>query len=83
MLACKPVQLGGITVSNATLYNFDEVARKDLRIGDTVVVQRHGDVIPGIVKAIPELRQGTEQPWTAAHRAARSAIRRFSARRAA
>jgi DNA ligase (NAD+) len=59
----KPVQLGGITVSNATLFNFDEVARKDLRIGDTVVVQRHGDVIPGIVKAIPELRQGTEQPW--------------------
>jgi DNA ligase (NAD+) len=60
----QPVQLGGITVSNATLFNFDEVARKDLRIGDTVVVQRHGDVIPGIVKAIPELRQGTEQPWT-------------------
>ncbi|PWT71953.1 MAG: DNA ligase (NAD(+)) LigA [Chloroflexi bacterium] len=60
----QPVQLGGITVSNATLFNFDEVARKDLRIGDTVVVQRHGDVIPGIVKALPELRQGTEQPWT-------------------
>ena len=60
----QPVQLGGITVSNATLFNFDEVARKDLRIGDTVVVQRHGDVIPGIVKAIPELRDGTEQPWT-------------------
>ncbi len=60
----QPVQLGGITVANATLYNFDEVSRKDLRIGDTVVVQRHGDVIPGIVKAIPELRQGTEQPWT-------------------
>jgi DNA ligase (NAD+) len=60
----QPVQLGGITVSNATLFNFDEVARKDLRIGDTVVVQRHGDVIPGIIKAIPELRQGTEQPWT-------------------
>ncbi|MGO8949786.1 MAG: NAD-dependent DNA ligase LigA [Ktedonobacterales bacterium] len=59
----RPVQLGGITVSNATLFNFDEVARKDLRIGDTVVVQRHGDVIPGIVKALPELRQGTEQPW--------------------
>ncbi len=59
----RPVQLGGITVSNATLFNFDEVARKDLRIGDTVVVQRHGDVIPGIVKAIPELRQGTEQRW--------------------
>ncbi len=59
----KPVQLGGITVSNATLFNFDEVARKDLRIGDTVVIQRHGDVIPGIVKALPELRQGDEQPW--------------------
>jgi DNA ligase (NAD+) len=59
-----PVQIGGVTVSNATLFNFDEVARKDLRIGDTVVVQRHGDVIPGIVKALVELRDGTEQPWT-------------------
>jgi DNA ligase (NAD+) len=59
-----PVQIGGVTVSNATLFNADEVARKDLRIGDTVVVQRHGDVIPGVVKALIELRDGSEQPWS-------------------
>ncbi len=58
-----PVQIGGVTVSNATLFNADEVARKDLRIGDTVVVQRHGDVIPGVVKALVELRDGSEQVW--------------------
>ena len=59
-----PVQIGGVTVSNATLFNADEVARKDLRIGDTVVVQRHGDVIPGVVKALVELRDGSEQVWS-------------------
>ncbi|HEX8996570.1 MAG TPA: NAD-dependent DNA ligase LigA [Ktedonobacterales bacterium] len=59
-----PVQIGGVTVSNATLFNADEVARKDLRIGDTVVVQRHGDVIPGVVKALVELRNGSERVWT-------------------
>jgi DNA ligase (NAD+) len=59
-----PVQIGGVTVSNATLFNADEVARKDLRIGDTVVVQRHGDVIPGVVKALVEQRDGSEQVWS-------------------
>jgi len=59
-----PLPLGGITITNAQLFNADEVARKDLRLGDTVVVQRHGDVIPGIVKAMVELRDGSEQPWT-------------------
>jgi DNA ligase (NAD+) len=58
-----PVPIGGVTVSSAQLFNADEIRRKDLRIGDTVVVQRHGDVIPGIVKALVELRDGTEQPW--------------------
>jgi DNA ligase (NAD+) len=58
-----PLKLGGVTITSAQLFNEDEVRRKDLRIGDTVVVQRHGDVIPGIVKAMVELRDGTEQPW--------------------
>jgi DNA ligase (NAD+) len=60
----EPLKLGGVTITSAQLFNEDEVRRKDLRIGDTVVVQRHGDVIPGIVKAMVELRDGTEQPWT-------------------
>lgn len=59
-----PVRIGGVTITSVQLFNADEVARKDLRLGDTVVVQRHGDVIPGIVKALVELRDGTEQPWT-------------------
>ncbi len=47
----EPLQFGGVTVTNVQLFNEDEIKRKDLRIGDTVVVQRHGDVIPGITKA--------------------------------
>ena len=60
----EPVNIGGVTVSRATLHNEDEIARKDLRIGDYVVVQRAGDVIPQIVKAIEERRTGDEVPFT-------------------
>jgi DNA ligase (NAD+) len=52
----EPVLVGGATVSNATLHNLDEIARKDIHIGDTVIVRRAGDVIPEVVRALPELR---------------------------
>lgn len=59
-----PVNIGGVTVSRATLHNEDLIASLDLRIGDTVVVQRAGDVIPQIVSVLPERRTGDERPWT-------------------
>lgn len=60
----SPVEVGGVTVTNATLHNADELARKDIRIGDTVIVRRAGDVIPEVVRFIPEHRQSDSQVFS-------------------
>jgi DNA ligase (NAD+) len=58
----EPVEIGGVVVERATLHNFDDIARKDIRVGDTVTVVRRGDVIPYVVGPVTDLRTGKEQP---------------------
>jgi DNA ligase (NAD+) len=59
----KPVFVGGVTVTNATLHNEDELRRKDIRVGDTVVVRRAGDVIPEVVRSVPDTRKERTAPF--------------------
>ena len=85
----EPVTVGGVTVSNATLHNEDEIARKDIRVGDRVILQRAGDVIPQVIAAVTAARSAESVPFvfpdrcpcplqTAVIRAEGEAVRRCS-----
>jgi DNA ligase (NAD+) len=60
----RPVSLAGTTVARATLHNEEEVARRDVRVGDTVLIERGGDVIPKVVRAVESKRPAGARPWT-------------------
>lgn len=60
----EPVQIGGVTVSKATLHNEDYIRDLDIRIGDQVLIKRAGEVIPKVLRPLEELRDGHEEPWT-------------------
>jgi DNA ligase (NAD+) len=60
----EPVSVGGVTIKRATLHNEDDIRRKDLRIGDTVIIQRAGEVIPEIVAPVTSKRTGDEKIFT-------------------
>jgi DNA ligase (NAD+) len=60
----EPVKVGGATISRSTLHNFDEISRLDLRIGDTVIIERSGDVIPKVIQVLKNLRTGREKKIT-------------------
>ncbi len=61
--ALEPVNVAGTTVQNASLHNADEIARKDIRIGDTVIIHKAGDIIPQVLRVLTELRDGSEKAY--------------------